>query len=260
MEAGVRPKVHTGDGWEIHAGRWQACLPLLSGRIPDVHIGDAPFDLETHEGHELDARDREAVAFPPADPTEVVKLLEYCKRWTITFCSLEQLGDYRKAAGGGRKQGGDYVRSGAWYKTNPAPQISGDRPAQWGEGIAIMHPRGGQMQWNGGGHSGIWVGPSARGEERLVQTPKPIWLMVKLVEAFSNPGETVLDAYAGSATTGVACLRLGRYFIGCEVDPATAEIAVNRLRAEQYGLSLQATQEDFNGQRSVFDLFKESNA
>ena len=51
---------------------------------------------------------------------------------------------------------------------------------------------------------------------------------------------TILDPFAGSGTTGVACLRLGRKFIGIEKDPTYFALACERLRAEEQGSTLQA--------------------
>lgn len=48
--------------------------------------------------------------------------------------------------------------------------------------------------------------------------PKPIGLMRWLVERSSLFGETILDPFMGSATTGVACVTMGRKFIGIEID------------------------------------------
>ena len=47
-------------------------------------------------------------------------------------------------------------------------------------------------------------------------TQKPVGLMAKLVEIFSREGDTVLDPFAGSGSTGEACMALGRRFIGIE--------------------------------------------
>jgi site-specific DNA-methyltransferase (adenine-specific) len=71
-------------------------------------------------------------------------------------------------------------------------------------------------------------------------TEKPIALMLELVRLFTDPGELVIDPFAGSGTTGVACVRLGRRFAGAELDPAMAKIARERLAAETDGLSLGA--------------------
>ena len=52
-----------------------------------------------------------------------------------------------------------------------------------------------------------------------------------LVEAGTEPGHLVLDPYMGSGTTGVACLNLGRRFVGIEIDPEHFETAVRRIEA-----------------------------
>ena len=61
-------------------------------------------------------------------------------------------------------------------------------------------------------------------------TQKPLKLMERLVEVFTNPGDVVLDFCMGSGTTGVACKKLGRKFIGCEKDKEYFTIAFNRIR------------------------------
>lgn len=52
-----------------------------------------------------------------------------------------------------------------------------------------------------------------------------------LVEWFTDQDETVLDPFCGSGTTGVACVELGRRFIGIEIDEGYAEIARARIDA-----------------------------
>jgi DNA modification methylase len=43
------------------------------------------------------------------------------------------------------------------------------------------------------------------------------------------PRETILDPFMGSGTTGVACVKLGRKFIGIEIDPGYFETACKRI-------------------------------
>ena len=72
-------------------------------------------------------------------------------------------------------------------------------------------------------------------EKRVEGFPcsKPIGLMEKLVDRFTAPGSTVVDPFMGSGTTGVACVRTGRNFIGIEIDPGYFDIAKSRIEKAQ---------------------------
>ena len=59
--------------------------------------------------------------------------------------------------------------------------------------------------------------------------PKPLGWMKWLVSLASRQGETVLDPFMGSGTTGVACANLGRAFIGIEREPTYFDIACRRI-------------------------------
>lgn len=69
-------------------------------------------------------------------------------------------------------------------------------------------------------------------------SPKPIEYMLKLIERVTNPGDTIFDPFMGSGTTGVACVQLGRNFIGCEIDPQYYAISERRIRDAQAQPSL----------------------
>lgn len=60
-----------------------------------------------------------------------------------------------------------------------------------------------------------------------------------------------MGPYCGSGTTGVACLRLGRRFLGHEMQPRYAKIAAERLAAEERGLTLRDARA---GQQSILDI------
>ena len=53
--------------------------------------------------------------------------------------------------------------------------------------------------------------------------------MRELIDLFTNPGETILDPFMGSGTTGVACANLGRKFIGIEIEEKHFDIACHRI-------------------------------
>ena len=78
---------------------------------------------------------------------------------------------------------------------------------------------------SGGGGVGF-----ARGQDEKVHPcPKPITSMRVLINRLARPDDLILDPFAGSGTTGVACLQTGRRFIGIELDPVYFDAACRRL-------------------------------
>jgi site-specific DNA-methyltransferase (adenine-specific) len=66
-------------------------------------------------------------------------------------------------------------------------------------------------------------------KKRVHPTQKPVVLLEKLLLAYSNEGDTVLDNCMGSGSTGVACANLNRNFIGMELEEEYFEIAKERI-------------------------------
>lgn len=60
-------------------------------------------------------------------------------------------------------------------------------------------------------------------------TQKPTALIARCLRATTDPGDLVLDPFTGSGSTGVAALKLGRHFVGCEQDETYAQLAASRL-------------------------------
>lgn len=60
-------------------------------------------------------------------------------------------------------------------------------------------------------------------------TQKPLWIMERLVSLFTNEGDVVLDPFAGSGTTGVACEKLNRNYICIEKEKDYYEIMKRRV-------------------------------
>ena len=65
--------------------------------------------------------------------------------------------------------------------------------------------------------------------ELLNTIQKPEKLMERLIKASSNPGDLVFDSFCGSGTVPVVCERLGRRFVGCEINPDYCRIAEARM-------------------------------
>lgn len=85
-------------------------------------------------------------------------------------------------------------------------------------------------------HTQLWRGLVRAGEENVTNGPKlhpaqkPVALMAWCLGFIK--GRTICDPYMGCGSTGVACVRAGRPFIGIELDPDYFETAVVRLRRE----------------------------
>lgn len=72
-----------------------------------------------------------------------------------------------------------------------------------------------------------------RDASRIHPTQKPVALLEYLVKTYTNEGETVLDPFMGSGSTGVACVNTGREFIGFEKEERFFEIAKTRIEQTQ---------------------------
>jgi site-specific DNA-methyltransferase (adenine-specific) len=70
-------------------------------------------------------------------------------------------------------------------------------------------------------------------------TQKPEKLLAKVILASSNPSELVLDPFLGSGTTAVAAKKLGRRYVGIEIDPAYCCLAEKRLKMAEFDKTVQ---------------------
>jgi site-specific DNA-methyltransferase (adenine-specific) len=124
-----------------------------------------------------------------------------------------------------------FFHSVIWDKTDRGPGM-GWRFRRDHEHVMVAHRKGGKLSWaSQGALSNIQrVQPPI---QRSHPNEKPIGLVERFVRASTLPGETVLDPFMGSGTTGVACANLGRKFIGIEIEPKYFDIACERIRAAQ---------------------------
>jgi len=71
------------------------------------------------------------------------------------------------------------------------------------------------------------------------KSQKPIQLVKRLVNLYTNEGDTILDPFMGSGTTGVACHLTGRNFIGIEIDESYYNIASERIAKAQQQMVME---------------------
>jgi len=72
--------------------------------------------------------------------------------------------------------------------------------------------------------------PTNGSEKTGYPTQKPLGVLRRIVQASSQPGDRVLDFFAGSGTTGAACTELGRQFTLVDDNPAALEVMARRFR------------------------------
>lgn len=216
-------------------------LRTLDAGSVDCVLTDPPFAEKTHEGARSQVATGRAGRLGFADGEGVKKTVDFaswgnqqflifvaelvrvCTGWIVMTC------DWRHAAVA-EETGLPLVRLGVWIKPDAAPQFTGDRPGTGWEAVAIFH-REGKKQWNGGGSHAVWS--CERDRSKVHPSVKPLPLIERWVRLFSGPGHTILDPCMGSGTVGVAGLRTGRGFVGCEIDEAKFLTAQKRIAAEQ---------------------------
>lgn len=81
-------------------------------------------------------------------------------------------------------------------------------------------------------YADVWRFNTSSSEGTFHPAQKPLSLMIHMVRAVTREGDTVLDPFSGSGTTGIACLKLKRNFKGFERDPKYYAIALERLERE----------------------------
>ncbi len=245
--------------WTLHHG---SCLDPIAGLASladdsvDVTITDPPYSQHTHDkqwaaaaltdgkqrgkvskkGRAYDAVSSGFTGLNFAHITAeqagevAIQVARTTKRWSLVFTDLEGIALWSLALA---SAGLDYVRTCIWDKVDGAPQFTGDRPAAGAEAIVVSH-RPGRKRWSGGGRRNVfrYEVNGARGDKPH-PTTKPLPLMRDLVTLFSEPGELILDPFAGSGSTGVAARELDRRFLGWELSAEYHAIATRRLNGDE---------------------------
>lgn len=122
-------------------------------------------------------------------------------------------------------------RDVVWHKPNPMPEGASDRPHTSHEMVFLFskQPRYFYDRSEPESSRSVWTIPvsSFRGAHFATMPPR---LAELCILAGSRPGDLVLDPFAGAGTTGLVALRLGRRFLGLELNPEFVEMARNRIR------------------------------
>jgi len=154
-----------------------------------------------------------------------------CEGWFIAFCTVEGAWPWAQEINASPMK---YKRACVWVKPDSTPQLNGQGPAQGAECFVCAWAGSGHAKWNAGGKRGVYRhlvnNPERHGAH---PTEKPRRLMAEILMDFTNEGQTILDPFMGSGTTGVAAVQMGRKFIGIEREPKYFDIACKRIEDAQ---------------------------
>ena len=208
-------------------------LPLLSGI--DAVITDPPYELsdsrsgKSHYGMSLSKFDSD-------EYKSIINGFDYCAVFSclhsickpfnaFCFCSNKQISKVM----GINESAGFATTLLVWHKTNSVPFANGT----WrGDIEYCVHARGKGAYFQGNADLKKKVTSLPTVQDTRHPTVKPLPLISKFIMIGTDKGHTVLDPFMGSGTTGIACIRSGRKFIGIEKDAKYFEVAKERIRKE----------------------------
>ena len=130
-----------------------------------------------------------------------------------------------------------------WQKTNPPPNLAckcfthstetvlwarkADTKVKHTFNYSLMKEQNGGKQMKD-----VWTGaltPAKEKTEGKHPTQKPLYLLERIIESSTKEGDIVLDPFCGSSTTGVACIKLNRAYIGIDNNVEYIELSKRRL-------------------------------
>lgn len=213
------------------------CLEVMAGLQGVDHIiSDPPYEDELHNAmgriRRNDGREMvQTLGFEGVNSSRaqiVEKVVELSNGWAILFTLAEGVRAWRDEL---QKSGAKYDTCLAWVKPDSTPRMNGQGAARGFECAVTAWCASGYRSWNSGGKRGIYTHlTNQKDRDGRHPTEKPLPLMLEIIEDFTKPGQTVLDPFMGSGTTGIACLKRGRKFIGIERDEKFFEVACERIR------------------------------
>lgn len=233
-------------GIRLYHGDCLQILPLLEAESADALITDPPYcsgaatmnqrtldprEKYCHNGNDCgrpsfsgDARDQRSFGFWATLWISECRRIVRPSGYALVFSDWRQLPTVT-----------DVVQAGGWIWRGII---------SWNKGRGARAPHKGYFRhqceyvtWGTNGaclkatHSGPFEGcvsEAVKQADKFHMTGKPTPLMCQLVDCVP-PGGTVLDTFAGSSTTGVACLLTGRKFIGFEQSEEYCEISARRF-------------------------------
>lgn len=231
-ESPIKREVVIGD-CRLLLGDCLKILPVL-GSVDHI-ISDPPYEDELHKAigriRRNDGRDMiQDLGFDGinAGRAEIAKAFaEISTGWALVFTLAEGVRAWRDDL---QAAGAKWDTVLAWIKPDASPRFNGQGAARGFENCITVWCGKGYRSWNGGGKRGIYTHCVNVGRDGRHPTEKPVPLMCDLVSDFTKPGQLICDPFMGSGTTGIACVKHGRRFIGIEQSAEHFDTACDRIR------------------------------
>jgi site-specific DNA-methyltransferase (adenine-specific) len=223
------------NGVDLRLGRWQDVLADV--QAVDAVITDPPYSERTVKGQRSNRTKAwlggplSRISYKPVTQADITELVNSwtprTRRWFVMF------GDHltvRWALDALDAAGWYSFAPVPWVKPDAAPRIQADGPSPGSESIAVGRPRRRMVKPELRHRKGYYEGPSRPGRVPGVVGAKPTWLLERVIADYSEPGDLIVDCYAGGGSTALAALRQGRRIVAAEADVGTYEKALERLR------------------------------
>lgn len=206
-------------------------MKLIPDASVDMILTDIPYGEVNRHSNGLRNLDKSYADIVSFDLESLCKeFVRITKGSIYVFCGIEQVSDLKKTF----HDLGLSTRVIVWEKTNPSP-MNGDK--LWLSGIELcVYAKKSGATFNSRCRNCVLRYPS--GQSKVHPTQKPTKLFCDLVLTSSNEGDIIFDPFMGSGTSGVACIRTKRKFIGIELNDEYFGIAQKRISQEQQQLSL----------------------
>lgn len=248
---------------QIISGDCQEVLPMLPARSVDLIFADPPYNLQLKNDlyrpnqTRVDAVDDSWDHFASFQDYDRFSQdwLKACQRVLKPDGTIWVIGSYHNIFRIGKimQDLGYWILNDVlWIKTNPMPNFRGVRFTNAHETLiwascsedasyTFHHHAMKGLHGDKQMRSDWWLLPLATGEERIKNsegkkahsTQKPEALLYRVILSSSNPGDTILDPFFGTGTTGAVARKLHRNYIGIEKQADYIRIARERIEAVQ---------------------------
>lgn len=210
----------------IHKVYHASSMSMIQEECIDLICTDPPYNISRDRVVTFDERKDMTNNFGDWDRIPRQEYLKNIEHWSrefyrvlreggsvYTFCAEQYISYFREEL----ESAGFRIKNVIdWYFTNPKPKPD---KTSWVACLdrIVFAVKGSGHTFNWTSHDemhGIIMAPICMGKKRRDHpTQKPLAVISRLIEVSSNPGDTVLDPFAGSGTTGEACMKLARRFV-----------------------------------------------